>query len=677
MRYPLPHLFAFSLLAASGRVGAALDKPGDWSVHDAPYRIPVKAGKAPEDTKNGWLLELPEFGATRPDTRDVILLDGAGKEIALDLVWRGAGRKLLMLAQSIPQDGRAMLYFGGNSSRRFATWTAERSLLMETRRAPDKCDPRTWPGIQAAWKLSPAMDGAGFVENIFQGSNPFGDGHNFLSRFTGTLKIPSDGKWTFYTMSENESYIFIDGKPVLAWRYDIQSPHDPRTVITGEIELKAGNVRVEYDHAMNGQNFPAMVLGWKLNGKMGTIPGRSWLHPGGAQVGSVERQGGGAIPDARVEALDYTGYGGEWFVQVNATLPNVPDGAQVEWTWPDGRKMTGNSVTRLLFKLDPVPITVRVREGTRMAEGIRMFIVPQQLREMSVNSESDISHYLALMDDEDPATLPEDARRAGFVLAEDFAPPATQAKWAEAYVKTATPGEGVWVRAQNNRLLWLARKDPRAALQALSSFSGEAKQQMRESYPRLELDLLVFGTQDASVPGHVVALQSNRDSSLAKFARIRLGDYHRLLGHFKEALESYRSAMDLSPETLRKGPVLDKAMSLSIEDLIKDKRPAEARTKLAEWERLRPVAKLESDFLLWRARILGLDGDWKGALQELESSRKARPNSPEEIEVRFWQARALYELGHNREAREIWNSLAKDYPKHERAEACKQWASKS
>jgi len=235
----------------------------------------------------------------------------------------------------------------------------------------------------------------------------------------------------------------------------------------------------------------------------------------------------------------------------------------------------------------------------------------------------------------------------------------------------------VWVRAQNERLRWIARTDPRAALQALWALGQEAKLAMKQSYPRLELDFLVFGTQDASVPGRVATLQHNPDGGFAKFARIRLGDYHRLQGRFKDALESYRSAMDLSPENLRKGPVVDKAMSLSIEDFVKDKRPNEARTKLAEWERQRPVAKLESDYLLWHARILALDADWTGALQELQSSLKARPNAPEEIETRFWEARALYELGRKPEAREIWNNLAKDYPKHERAEACKQWASKS
>jgi TolA-binding protein len=63
-------------------------------------------------------------------------------------------------------------------------------------------------------------------------------------------------------------------------------------------------------------------------------------------------------------------------------------------------------------------------------------------------------------------------------------------------------------------------------------------------------------------------------------------------------------------------------------------------------------------------------------LQDLETSLKVRPGSPEEIDVHFWQARALYELGLKEEARKIWNALVKDYPKHERAEAAKLWAEK-
>ena len=71
-----------------------------------------------------------------------------------------------------------------------------------------------------------------------------------------------------------------------------------------------------------------------------------------------------------------------------------------------------------------------------------------------------------------------------------------------------------------------------------------------------------------------------------------------------------------------------------------------------------------------------LAGEWSRALQDLETSLKVRPGAAEEIDVRFWQARALYELGRKEEAREIWNSLVKDYPKHERAEAARLWAAK-
>ena len=71
-----------------------------------------------------------------------------------------------------------------------------------------------------------------------------------------------------------------------------------------------------------------------------------------------------------------------------------------------------------------------------------------------------------------------------------------------------------------------------------------------------------------------------------------------------------------------------------------------------------------------------LAGEWSRALQDLQTSLKLRPGSPEDIDVRFWQARTLFELGRKDEARKLWNALVKDYPKHERAEAAKLWLAK-
>ena len=122
--------------------------------------------------------------------------------------------------------------------------------------------------------------------------------------------------------------------------------------------------------------------------------------------------------------------------------------------------------------------------------------------------------------------------------------------------------------------------------------------------------------------------------------------------------------------------MIDRSHSLAIEDLINDKHLDEARAKLDAWERQRPAAKIEGDQLFWRARVMFLAGEWNRALQDLETSLKIRPGSPEEIDVLFWQGRALYELGRKDEARKIWNTLIKDYPKHERAEAAKLWTEK-
>ena len=122
--------------------------------------------------------------------------------------------------------------------------------------------------------------------------------------------------------------------------------------------------------------------------------------------------------------------------------------------------------------------------------------------------------------------------------------------------------------------------------------------------------------------------------------------------------------------------MIDRAHSLAIEELVNGNHLDEARAKLESWERQRPAARLEGDQLLWRARVMFLAGDWNRALQDLETSLKLRPGSPEEIDVRFWQARSLFELDRKDEARKIWNSLVKDYPKHERAEAAKLWAAK-
>jgi tetratricopeptide (TPR) repeat protein len=102
----------------------------------------------------------------------------------------------------------------------------------------------------------------------------------------------------------------------------------------------------------------------------------------------------------------------------------------------------------------------------------------------------------------------------------------------------------------------------------------------------------------------------------------------------------------------------------------------ESLAKLSEWELEHPMGKLESDFLLLRARVLMLYGRWNEALQEIDSYRQINPDSPFQIPADFYRARALFELGKKDEARKIWQDIAINYPRHELTPEAEKWALK-
>ncbi|MCF7674108.1 MAG: tetratricopeptide repeat protein [Akkermansiaceae bacterium] len=674
----ISHLPLFLLIGISASAAAAPRKDaGEWAIAGAPYRVMLRADGKPGIPEAGWEIRLPDFGAGRTDMRDVVLLDGTGREIGLDGIWHGPGNALLMLAESMPANGAAAtLYFGGKSSRQMKSWTAKRSLLLETRRLPAGADITTFGGWQDAWRKSPAVDGAAFVPLVFHGGNPFGEAGHFLSRYTGLIKTGDGGELRFYTLSDDVSYVSVAGRPVLQWQQNQPPPLDPTKVPVAGVRVPKGLATVDYCHAAIDPP-GAMVLGWERDGKLGNVPPEAWIHPGRVKSGGVESADGAPVPLGELVADRYLGYGGEWYVNVRAAIPDPGVDWQVQWLWSDGRVDEGADVRRLWMSLEPVTVVLRLRNGTRGIEGRRTLMIPRDLGAASVNNKQELAPFLELLEKEDPSALEESRCKAGFTLAKDFLPQAAAVKWAEAWLKSAKPQGDPWIAAMEMAIRETGKGDPQAALARLSALPGPARAAMGGAADRLELDLRVFGLKDPLVVGLVARLGKGGDQALARMAKIRLGDYHLLNGRSEAARRCFAEAVEDPGEAERKAPVIDRSHSLAIEDLVAAGQLDAARAKLESWERQRPAARLDGDQLLWRARVMFLAGDWHRALQDLETSLKVRPGSPEEIDVLFWQGRTLYELGRKDEARKVWNALAKDYPKHERAEAAKQWAAKS
>ena len=96
------------------------------------------------------------------------------------------------------------------------------------------------------------------TEEGFNGTNLV---DQFYIRWTGTIKAPKDGKYKFYTESDDGSRFFVDGKQVV----DNGGLHGMEEK-DGEVELKAGDHEVKLEFFENGGG-AGVKLSWEYEGQ--------------------------------------------------------------------------------------------------------------------------------------------------------------------------------------------------------------------------------------------------------------------------------------------------------------------------------------------------------------------------------------------------------------------------
>jgi hypothetical protein len=83
--------------------------------------------------------------------------------------------------------------------------------------------------------------------------------NHFVIRWTGVIKIPQDGKYTFFLESDDGSRLLIDGKTAV----DNGGLHDMQEQ-SESVELKAGEHEIRIDYFENENDGGAgCVLSWK------------------------------------------------------------------------------------------------------------------------------------------------------------------------------------------------------------------------------------------------------------------------------------------------------------------------------------------------------------------------------------------------------------------------------
>jgi hypothetical protein len=99
--------------------------------------------------------------------------------------------------------------------------------------------------------------------------------NHFAIRWTGKIKIPKDGAYTFYLESDDGSRLLIDGKTVV----DNGGLHEMQEQ-QGNAELKAGEHDLVIDYFENENDGGAgCVLSWKTKGtEKEVVPASALFH---------------------------------------------------------------------------------------------------------------------------------------------------------------------------------------------------------------------------------------------------------------------------------------------------------------------------------------------------------------------------------------------------------------
>ena len=84
---------------------------------------------------------------------------------------------------------------------------------------------------------------------------------NFYVNWTGVIRIPKDGKYTFFLESDDGSRLSIDGKEVV----DHSGTHD-MTEMSGRVELKAGDHELKLEF-FDPEEEAGCILSWETAGQ--------------------------------------------------------------------------------------------------------------------------------------------------------------------------------------------------------------------------------------------------------------------------------------------------------------------------------------------------------------------------------------------------------------------------
>lgn len=246
-------------------------------------------------------------------------------------------------------------------------WRGKAGLTLETRRRVSG-EATTGTETLALWQRCTPVQGRGEVAMIHHAINPYAATEDFAARYDGWLSIPKDGRYGFATLSDDASFLLIDGKEVASWGgwHDIRGGQ--RAEHRGYLDLRRGVHRIEYYNVQSGPSF-MVTAAWQTPGHEAfeTIPAKAFVPV------AIFDQHRVRLVDAAADAAAFrwrtkrhARAGSYEMVEMALRLVEPRTGVSYTWHFDDGLTDVGESVEHIFSCSGVQPVRVEARRGRQV-----------------------------------------------------------------------------------------------------------------------------------------------------------------------------------------------------------------------------------------------------------------------------------------------------------------------
>lgn len=355
-------------------------------------------------------------GEIADDGRNVLVLAKNQKPVPSRVLQLGPGDFCRLAFQTVPGQNSYEVLYGGNAPDKDAVpaWAFADGLLLETHEFK-RCNLQSLDSVREAFNTSKPI-GADYVDGVHHGSNPFllkpGP---FLSRYSGTLRVASNGTYGFMTSSRDCSFLLIDGKVVVDAPGAHGPAHQARPDSRKDVKLSAGPHTFEYYHAATGAE-AMMVAAWEVNPtenkpKPAAIPADAFGASaiGREPAGPVSLRSEKVAPDFAIEIVgavplpdnDVPLVGVQF---LDATPRALANGAKFLWEFGDGQTSEKPGPVHVYLRPGLYAVKLTVRRGGKPFEiANRVQIDPP--RQNDGKKLHQLDDYLPVLETYDPRAL--------------------------------------------------------------------------------------------------------------------------------------------------------------------------------------------------------------------------------------------------------------------------------